>query len=58
MPSDPRIAITFRLGLVGKDWIDYLAHTHRVDRSEVIRAALAVAKKHESELISRLEERS
>lgn len=32
-----------------RDWIDTLAREHHTSRSEVIRIALALAKRHESE---------
>lgn len=50
MPSDPRVHVTVRLGTKGFDWLGELADSLDVDRSAVIRAALAVAKRHEPEL--------
>ena len=58
MATDPRLHITFRLGVKGYDWLTQVAVDHGVRRSEVIRHALAVAKKHEGEVIARIKDES
>ena len=54
--KEPRTHIGFRVGAAGLAWLEHLAGYHRVDRSEVIRACLAVARRHEAEVVARLEE--
>jgi predicted transcriptional regulator len=54
MPTDPRVHVTFRLGQKGVDWIDRLAQDEHTTRARVIRAALAVARAHISEVTATL----
>jgi hypothetical protein len=56
--ADPRVHVSFRIAGKGWDWLTQLALDHGVPRSSVIRAALAVARKHEPEVIDRLKEES
>lgn len=49
MPSDPRVSITFLSAPRGRDWLDGMV-TAKVRRSDVIRAALQVAAKHQPEV--------
>jgi hypothetical protein len=53
-----KTVLTMRIGRVGLGWLDSLAHTHRLPRAEVIRAALIVARRHETETIAILKEKS
>lgn len=54
--ADARIHTPFRINQAGRDWLDQLAQEGGVDRSAVIRAALAVARKHEAEVKARIKE--
>ena len=54
----PRVMVSFTVKPGSKDWLDDLAHAHRVGRSTVIRVALAIAKRHEAELVRAIEEAS
>lgn len=54
--SDGKVPVPFRIKPAGRDWLDTLAHKYHLDRSKVIRHALAVARSHEPELKKRLEE--
>jgi hypothetical protein len=54
--ADGKVHIPFRIAPKGKEWLDDLAHQHRVDRSTVLRIALVVARKHETELRRLLED--
>lgn len=58
MPAEPRAHVTFRLGTGGRDWIKGLAATYqpRGGHSAVLRAALAVARRHEREVTALLKE--
>lgn len=53
-----RVYLGVRIGGVGMDWLDTLAEDQSVatgfdiSRSDVTRAALAVAKRHEAEVIT------
>lgn len=40
----------------GRQWLEDLAHEHRVSLSEAARCALTVAKRHETEVRKRLED--
>jgi hypothetical protein len=44
--------------LAGRQWLEDLAHEHRLSLSEVARVSLAVAKRHEGELRKAMEEQS
>lgn len=57
MASDPRIHVGFRTAPKAREMLDDLAHEHRVDRSEVIRAALSVAFRHKEEIVAVLKGR-
>lgn len=48
--AEARAHVTFRIGARGKDWVETLMLETGADKSTVLRAALAVAKKHEPEL--------
>jgi hypothetical protein len=52
--ADHKVHITLRLRERGLAWIDHLAAENRVTRSEVVRAALQVARVHEKEVKERL----
>jgi hypothetical protein len=43
--------------LAGRQWLEDLAHEHRLSLSEVARVSLAVAKRHEPEVRNALKER-
>lgn len=47
-----------RLAPKAREWLDGLARRHHVPRAVVIRAALTVARRHESELTKIIEEQS
>lgn len=55
--GEPRELVAFRLSPTGKGWLDELSATHNVDRTEVFRAVMAVAKTHEKELTLLIKER-
>lgn len=50
MPRDNRVSVTFRVAPQQRDWLDDIAAEHRVDRTVVIRAALATAKQRSADL--------
>ena len=51
MPAkEPKIGITVKMSRSGLQWTDEQADTHESNRSEVIRAALLLASRHEKEL--------
>jgi hypothetical protein len=52
----PRSPIPFHASEGGKKWLDGLAKKYRVSRSAVIRHAMVVARRHEPEVIKRIEE--
>jgi Arc/MetJ-type ribon-helix-helix transcriptional regulator len=59
MAREPRERITVRLARAGIRWMDDLAVENpgiEMDRSAVVRAALAVARRHEAELIETIRE--
>lgn len=51
-PARPgsRLVVNTRMKQSGVDWLDHVGHETRRTRSEVIRASIAVAAKHEDEL--------
>jgi hypothetical protein len=52
---EPRILFNFRISLSGLDWAREIAAEYpTLSISDVMRASLAVAKKHQSEVRSRL----
>jgi len=51
---ETRVPITFLTRPSARDWLDSVAAHHRLRRSDVIRAALAVARKHDTELVEAL----
>lgn len=48
--GSPRTLVAVRLAPAGLTWLDETATTTSTDRSMVLRAALALARKHEAEL--------
>jgi hypothetical protein len=59
MASEPRIMLSFRVAESGRDWLDDIVveMPHEdVDRSDVIRAALILARRHQPELIETIRE--
>lgn len=48
--TQPRVPITILVRPASRDWLDELAHKHRLKRAEVARAALGVAKSREAEV--------
>ena len=50
MVKDNRVNVTFRVAPHQRDWLDQAASEHGVDRTVVIRAALAVAKARSDDL--------
>jgi hypothetical protein len=57
-PSTGRVHVTFRVTSKGFDWISDLSEELGVDRSVVLRTALAIAKRHEPELKLALKEQT
>lgn len=57
MPADPKVPVNFRTAASGREWLDEVAGQHRVDRSDVIRAALALARMQQKELSAMIEAR-
>lgn len=54
-PRDPRnVQMPFRVTEQGKVWIDQRAYDHHLTRADVVRACIAVAKKHSRELEAQL----
>lgn len=50
----PRANVTFRLSTTAIDWLDTL-RTATVTRTDVVKACLAVAKRHETEVKAAIE---
>jgi hypothetical protein len=66
--ADPRVHLNVRLNSAGVEWLDRLSREDNArrevqvredfcTRSDVFRAALAVARKHEAEVVAVLKER-
>jgi hypothetical protein len=50
MTKPPKIHVTARIAPAGVEWLDRIADEHKVDRSDVIRAALKVASRDETQI--------
>lgn len=57
MASESRIPVNVRVTPTSKEWLDEVARHHRVDRSDVIRAALAMAHAEGKQLAALIEQR-
>lgn len=57
MAAEPKVLINFRTPVAAREWLDGVAEHHRVDRSDVIRAALALARKQPEVFGKLIEER-
>lgn len=51
-----KVPVHMRLAAPGVEWMDDLAKKHRLDRTAVMRACLAVARTHHTEVTARLKE--
>lgn len=51
-----RVPLNVRIGIKGREWLDLLSREHPTPGgvSDVVRAALAVARKHEKEVVAYL----
>lgn len=56
MPQDSRVSIGFRTRPGGNNWLLKVAEKAGVTKSDVIRAALKVARAHEREVLTALRE--
>lgn len=56
--GEARVFVGFRCKPASRKWLDELADSHDLELSVVIRAALAVAKRHEPELKLALKEQT
>jgi hypothetical protein len=52
--KEPRVPITVLIRPSSRDWLDQTAKHHGLSRSDVIRASLAVAVKHDRDLVATL----
>ena len=48
--------ISIKVGDGGIEWLDRLAEQHKVRRSDIARAAFAVASRHENEVNQKIKE--
>lgn len=56
MPArPPRVNMHFMVALPVQEWIDAQAYQHQLTRSDVVRTAITVARKHPTELRALLE---
>lgn len=49
-----RVPITFLARPSSRSWLDSVAHHHHLTRADVLRVCMAVARKHERELVASL----
>jgi hypothetical protein len=48
--TEPKVPITVTIRVANRDWLDDLAHLYRLSRADVVRVALATARKHDKDL--------